>query len=349
MDLHQLADEVRLDEPATELDLSGPQPVVATATGRYPARHVVVATGSHARLPAGWDDALTLHTLADARTVRGRLRSPGRVVVIGAGWVGAEVAGVAALAGHEVTVLEAAAAPLAQAIGVVGARTAPWYAEAGVRLATSTSVGAVQPGGVQLQDGTELAADLVLAAVGGRPATDWLAETLPLAPDGSILVDGHGRVLAAATSPTPLHEGLWAVGDVARRRSTRHGWVPGGHWDGALRTPQGLVTALLAEPGTALDPAPDPAPYVFSTQLGHDLALFGSPGAGDEVLLRERPDGWTALWYARDTLTAVLAVDGPRDTAAARRLMAGPALPRVDRALAIDPGRPLSARSAEPR
>jgi hypothetical protein len=135
--------------------------------------------------------------------------------------------------------------------------------------------------------------------------------------------------------------GVWAVGDVARRWSPRHGWVPGGHWDGALRGPRALVGHLLGRPPEP--PDDDPAPYVFSTQLGHDLALFGEP-AGDDVVLRGDPasGGWAALWFTPgETLTAVLVVDRPRDVGAARRLFAAATLPRVDRATAADPSQPL--------
>ncbi|RMI01315.1 oxidoreductase C-terminal domain-containing protein, partial [Cellulomonas triticagri] len=139
------------------------------------------------------------------------------------------------------------------------------------------------------------------------------------------------------------------VGDAALRRSPRHGWVPGGHWDAALRGPAAAVAGLLGATGAF----PDPAPYVFSTQLGHELALHGLPGADDEVLLRGDPAGtadpdpaagWSALWFApgTDTLTAVLSVDRPRDVGGARRLLAGATLPVLDRARAADPAVPLA-------
>ncbi|MET0432791.1 MAG: oxidoreductase C-terminal domain-containing protein, partial [Cellulomonas sp.] len=144
--------------------------------------------------------------------------------------------------------------------------------------------------------------------------------------------------------------GSWrvrVVGDAARRRSARHGWVPGGHWDAALRGPAVAVAGLLGREAAESDLAP----YVFSTQLGHELALYGLPGAGDDVVLRGDPagdEGWTALWFApggpegTGTLTAVFAVDRPRDVGAARRLLAGVALPVLDRARAADPAVPLA-------
>jgi hypothetical protein len=185
-----------------------------------------------------------------------------------------------------------------------------------------------------------LPADVVLAAVGARPATGWLADALPLGPDGSVRVDeGHAPVGGPAS--------VRVVGDAATRRSARHGWVPGGHWDAALRGPATAVAGLLGH-----EPAePDPAPYVFSTQLGHELALHGLPGADDDLLLRGDPAGgagWSALWFApgSDRLTAVFTVDRPRDVGGARRLFSGPALPVLDRDGAADPDVPLARTRA---
>lgn len=352
----RLADAVHLARPATGLVVPGTGPVtVTTADGDVVAGAVVLATGAHAVDVPGWEHALTLHTAADADRLRAALRSgrvtsgarpaqrTPRLVVVGAGWIGAEVAGVAAAAGLEVTVVEAAQAPLSAALGpVVGGLTADWYARAGVRLLTGATVVRLDAEGVALEDGTVLEADVTLAAVGARPTSSWLAGTLPLAADGSVLVDEGCRLLPAGPEGPPDPRVL-AVGDLARRRSRRHGWVPGGHWDGALRSPAVAVRALVT--GTA-DDVPDPAPYVFSTQLGHELGLYGQPAASDDVVLRGDPaDGapFTALWFSpgTDQLTAVLAVDRPRDVAAARRLMAGADLPHLDRDAAVDPATPL--------
>lgn len=335
-DVTVLADEVHLDRPARGLRVDPAGVAVATDAGDVTADAVVVATGARAVRPTGWEAALTLHTAADADRLRAAVGPGRRLVVVGAGWIGAEVAGVVAAAGGEVTVVEAAASPLSVALGTaVGALTVPWYARAGVRLVTGAQVVEVQPDAVRLADGTVLVADAVLAAVGARPATAWLGDALPREHDGALRVDATLAVVGA-----PRH--VRAVGDVALRRSARHGWVPGGHWDGALRTPATLAADLVGDPA----PAEDVAPYVFSTQLGHELALFGLPGTADDVELRGAPtddSGWTALWFrpGTGTCTAVLTVDRPRDVGAARRLFAGAALPRLDRGLARDAGRAL--------
>lgn len=336
VDLLSVADEVHLDRPARGLVVHADGATVRTDGADVTADAVVVATGAHAGRP--WTAARTLHTAADADDLRAVLRPGDRLVVVGAGWIGAEVAGVAARAGVDVTVVEAARAPLAGALGAqVGALTAPWYDEHGVRLLTGRQVAAVDDAGVRLTDGTALRADVVLAAVGARPATGWFGDALPREPDGALRVDEGFAVLGA-----PRH--VRAVGDVTLRRSRRHGWVPGGHWDGALRDPAELVADLL-DPGS-LGARADRAPYVFSTQLGRDLTLVGQPAPDDEVVLRGDPaagGGWTALWFREgtDALGAVLTVDRPRDVGAARRLFTGGELPVLARSRAANPDLPL--------
>lgn len=357
VDVSLLADDVRLGTPATGLVVRRSDVSVATAGDDIRADAVVIASGSRAVRPPGWADAATLHTADDAEALRARLRPGARLVVIGAGWIGAEVAGVAAAAGVDVTVVEATAAPLAVALGsTVGMLTVPWYAAAGVRLVVGVPAAEVRSDGVRLTDGRRFPADVVLAAVGVRPATAWLGTALPRDPDGSLRVDAGFGVVGV-----PGH--VRAVGDAARRWSPRHGWVPGGHWDGALRGPATAVRALLAGPAVVLGAgrgddavlAPeDPAPYVFSAQLGHDLTLIGQRRAEDDVVLRRDPTGgWTVLWFTPAAgsdaapsdpgreLTAVLAVDRPRDVGAARRLFSGPTLPHLAPHLAADPARNL--------
>lgn len=335
-DLPVLADEVRLGSPARGLTITAAGVEVQTDGGPLGADAVVVATGAHAVRPPGWEAALTLHTAADADVLRAALVPGTRLVVIGAGWIGAEIATVAAAAGLDVTVLEATGDPLGAALGpAVGALTAPWYAAVGVHLRRGAHVVEVGGNGVALADGTLVPADVVLAAVGARPTTAWLGSALPQEPDGSLRVDERHAVLGVPRS-------VRAVGDVALRRSQRHGWVPGGHWDGALRGPTDLVADLL---GTG-DPVVDPAPYVFSTQLGHELALFGVRHVDDEVVLRGDPtgaDGWGALWFrpGTDQVSAAFTVDRPHDVGAARRLFTAAALPRLDRTLARDVGTTL--------
>lgn len=383
VDVEALVDDLRLADPAVALAVDAAGVRVTPASGDVVAADaVVLAVGSVPVVPAGWEAAATLHTAPDAAALRAALHPGLRLVVVGAGWIGAEVAGVVAGAGADVTVVEAGAAPLERQLGHdVGRRTAPWYAAAGVRLETGVAVSAVRRDGVTLADGRELSADLVLAAVGARPASGWLAGSLPLDARGALRVNRAGRLTGLA-SPTeraghlPLDalRRVWAVGDVATREHPVFGPVPGGHWSAALHDPDVTVRALLgvderaAEPQPVrarlgLEPVPSHAPYVFSQQLGHDLALLGTPSPLDEVVLRGAPQDdaatgrapWSALYLEQAldhhrttadghrlaTVRAVLLVDSPREVGAVRRLMNRDVPLVVDLDVARDPARRL--------
>ena len=383
IDLTALADDLRLADPAVRLEVDRERAVVRTSSGDdVVADAVVLACGSTPVHPAGWDAAVTLHTAAEAERLRAALVPGMRLVVVGAGWIGAEVAGVAAGAGARVTVVEAGPVPLERQLGrKVGGLLAPWYDDAGVTLVTGVAVDQVLPGTredaqdgarVTLADGRVLEADLVLAAVGARPASGWLSGSLPLESNGGLRVNRAGRLMGLHSPTDPagrLHldalRRVWAVGDIATREHPLFGPVPGGHWSAALHDPDPTVRALLglderaAEPERVrarlgLAPVPAHAPYVFSQQLGHDLALFGVPSPFDEVVLRGAPGGggWAALYlenaldrHPRRTLDghrvatvrAVLLVDSPREVGQARKLMNRGVPLTVDLDRALDP------------
>lgn len=315
-DVTTLAD-ARLSARATALKVHADGVRVTTDDGDVQADAVVIAVGSRAVAP--WPTALTLHTAADAARLRERLRPGSRLVVVGAGWIGAEVAGVAAAHDVDVTVVEAAATPLERQLGDVGSRTVPWYAEAGVALRLATPVLDVDDGGVTTAEG-RLDADTVLAAVGARPATAWLP--LDLTADGRVPVDAAGRWLSDA--PEEVRRRVWAVGDCAARPHPDFGTVPGGHWSSALTDPEGTVLEMLGQP--AARPA---APYVFSRQLGHDLAFFGVRRGDEDLVVRPLDAGWAALYLApgdspRRRLRAAVVADSPRDVSGLRRLLGRP-------------------------
>lgn len=358
VDVESIADDVRLGDPAVALDVAPDGVAVTAASGeRTAADAVVLAVGSRPLRPDGWEHADVLHTAADADRLRTALRErPGlRLVLVGAGWIGAELAGVAAGAGADVTVLEAAVSPLSRQLGPeVGAHLAPWYAAAGVRLRTGAAVADVRPDGVTLASGEVVPADLVLAAVGARPASDPFAGAVETDARGHVVVDADGRV--------PGLPRVWAVGDVAARAHPVFGTVPGGHWSAALHDPDATVRAMLGVTGGTAH-----APYVFSQQLGHDLALLGLPPAAGPVVWRGIPGQgpWAALYLdpaedvgpggaeaPRDgvaTVRAVLLVDSPRDVGGVRRLMNRGVPLRLDLARATDLAVPLKSALAPPR
>ncbi|UGQ10014.1 FAD-dependent oxidoreductase [Yinghuangia sp. ASG 101] len=288
---------------------------VETAEGEIAFDRLVIATGARAiGLPGAGDvhGVHVLRTIDDARALRTELVPGAHVVIVGAGWIGAEVATAAAAAGCRTTVVEALDAPLAGALPAeVGARFTPWYAEAGVELLLGARVDRLEPGAVHLTDGTRLPADAIVVGIGVRPDTAWLAGSgVGLDERGAVIVDSRLRTSVP---------GVYAVGDCTVFASARYGTrLHVEHWDNALRAPRALAAHLLGG-----DEAYDPVPYFWSEQFGRMVQYVGHHPAGDELVLRgPGPDGkWTAGWFAGDTLVALLAVARPRDLAQGRRLV----------------------------
>ena len=346
IDYGALGIELLLDRTATGVDPDGR--TLRTDAGELAYDRLVLATGARAvALPGQSAAAHLLRTHDDAVALRAVLRPGARLVVVGAGWIGAEAATAARKLDCEVTVVEAAPVPLAGALPAeVGELTRRWYAEAGVELRTSAAVGGIVDadrrleglGGtaVLLTDGTELDADAVVVGIGARPDTGWL--------DGSgIALDDRGAVAVDAGLRTSA-DGVFAVGDCASFPSARYGTrLAVHHWDNALR---GARTAAANALGGDL--VYDPVPYFWSEQFGRMVQYAGHHRPGDELLWRgdpERDGGWGALWLRGDVPVALLAVDRPRDLAQGRRLIERRA--RLDRARAADPAVPLKAAVGE--
>ncbi|GGS54636.1 oxidoreductase [Planobispora rosea] len=315
-DLDALEVDFRPGVAATKLR----EGVVETTGGELPYDGLVAATGaSPIKLP-GDGPQQVLRTIDDALELRARLTAGTRVAVIGAGWIGAEVATAARKAGCAVTVVEAAAHPLAVALGPVGAHTAPWYGQVGVDLRTDAAVASVDHGGLTLADGSSVEADVVVTGVGVRPSVDWLAGS-GIELDNGIVTDEHLRT----SMP-----GVVAVGDCAAWWSRRYGRrLRVEHWDTALGAPDVAVATLLGDEAVY-----DPVPYFWSEQFGH-MVQYAGDHSGARLLMRGDPDDggrWTACWITGDdTLAAVLSVDRPRDLLQGRRLIEGGQRIDVDR------------------
>lgn len=327
VDFAALGVDLRLDVRAQALHTD--DHVVVTSAGRIPYDRLVLATGAYAvALPGsvGLPGVYPLRTLDDAAALRPVLDRRLHVVVIGAGWIGAEFATAARQAGCEVTVVEAADRPLA---GVLPASvTAPmraWYEEAGVDLRTGSPVAALEPGSVVLADGTRLPAAAVVVGIGARPANGWVAgSAVTLDPDGAVLADERLRT----TAPD-----VYAVGDCASFPSARYGRrLLVHHWDNAMQGPRTAAANLLGG-----DEVYDPVPYFWSEQFGRFVQYAGDHAAGDTMLARgdQESPAWSVLWLRGETLVALLAVGRPRDMAQARKLIARAAV--LDPALAADP------------
>jgi 3-phenylpropionate/trans-cinnamate dioxygenase ferredoxin reductase subunit len=329
--------DLRLGEPATGLDLAAAR--VRTEVGEYPYDRLVLVTGAAPIVLPGPGRQRFLRTHEDAVELRDRLRPGVRLAVVGAGWIGAELATAAAARGSQVTVVEGGPTPLAAAIGAeVGARTVPWYEAAGVELRTSVLVESVEDGGLALPGGDWIDADEVVTAVGVRPAVGWLAGS-GLDLDNGVAVDPSLR----ASAP-----GVFAAGDCASFWSRRYGRrLRFEHWDIAMQAPK-VVAANLPGDGDAVY---DPVPYSWSEQFGHMMQYAGYHAAADRLIWRGPGPGdgaeagpWTACWLSGDRLVALLSVDRPRDMVQGRRILA--AGTPVDLTRLIDPAVQLKNATA---
>ncbi|GHJ93535.1 oxidoreductase [Streptomyces sp. NE5-10] len=337
VDFESLGVDLRLG-----LDVTGLRPAdreLVTEEGRFPYDVLVVATGAHPLTLPGSEGVPGVHllrTLDDAVRLGPVLAAGGSVVVVGAGWIGAEFATAAREAGCAVTVVEATALPLAGALPAeVTTAMAGWYAESGAELLTHARVATVRPGAVVLADGRELPADAVVVGIGARPATGWL--------EGSgIALDRSGAVTADDRLRTSLPD-VYAVGDCASFPSARYGErLLVHHWDNALQGPRAVAAGITGVEGAAPEPY-DPVPYFWSEQFGRFVQYAGHHAGADALVRRGDPAGasWSVLWLRAGVPVALLAVGRPRDLAQGRKLIeAGTPL---DPGRAADPSVPLKA------
>ncbi len=328
-DFGSLDVDFRPAEAATGMDAAA----VSTSRDKYPFDHLVLAAGAFPVALPGPGRQRFLRSYDDALALRELLRPGLRLAIVGAGWIGAELATAAAGHGAQVTVVEAGPAPLAAAVGApVGAQTARWYAEAGVELRAGAAVESVQPGGLALAGGGWVAADEIVTAVGVRPATGWL--------DGSgVWLENGVAVDAGLRASLP---GVYAVGDCAAFSSRRFGRrLRFEHWDVALHAPEVVAANVLGG-----DEAYDPVPYFWSEQFGRMVQYTGYHGDAERLVWRGDPaePKWAACWLAVGRLVAILTVDRPRDLLQARRLIAS--ADPVDAARLADPAIPVKDAAA---
>ena len=323
-DLSALGADLRLGEAATGLA----DGVLRTGRGEYAFDRLVLATGAAPVQLPGPGPQRMLRTLDDALSLRAVLKPGLRLAIVGAGWIGAELATAAAARGCLVTVVEAGPAPLAAAIGAEAvAKTSRWYAAAGVDLRTGVHVASVQPGGLALAGGEWLAADEIVTAIGVRPQVSWLAGS-DVALDNGVRTDEQLR----ASVP-----GVFAAGDCAAFWSLRYRrLLRFEHWDVALRAPEVLAANLLGGSENY-----DPVPYFWSEQFGRMVQYAGYHGGADQLIWRGDTGGerFAACWLAAGKLVALLTVALPRDLQQGRRLIASGQ--PVDAAGIADPAVPV--------
>jgi 3-phenylpropionate/trans-cinnamate dioxygenase ferredoxin reductase component len=322
LDWSTLAVDLRLGHAVTDIRPEGDQWVVNGGSDAVTADAVVFATGARPRRLNGMErhgNALTLRTWSDATRIHESLSGRPRVVVIGASWIGAEVASTATHAGARVTVIDSAAAPLgAVTTGFpeLGRAVGTWFSDAGIDLRLEVGSIDFDRESVLLDGTTRIDADIVVVGVGVLPNTEALAGVVDLDPQGAVLVDEH------LSSSAP---GLVAVGDCASYRSARYGrHVRPEHWTNAL---QGATTAAATLIGQ--DEPHDPVPYFWSQQFGRVVQYSGRHAHSHELLIKGDPmdERWTATWTdQKGRVSAALAVRSPKEFALLRRAIELPEL-----------------------
>ena len=320
-----------IDFETTGLDL-GTREVRLGGGERLPFDGLVIATGASARRLPGTDHLAgvhTLRTLDDCLAIRAALEAtPRRVAVVGAGFIGAEVAATCRGLGIEVSLIEALPVPLERGLGpVMGAVVADLHRDHGVDVRLGVGVVRIEGGDgverVQLTDGTVLDVDLVVIGIGVAPNTGWL--------DDSGLTIDNGVVCDATCLAAPA---VVAAGDVARWPNPRFGEVMRvEHWDNAIAMGTHAARTLLG----ATTPEPfAPVPWFWSDQYDRKIQLAGRAGPDDEVRVvagRVEERRFVALYGRDGRVVGVLGMNQPAKVARWRSLVEARA--SWDQALAV--------------
>ena len=317
--LADLGLEMRLGCRATGLDVATRTLEVDGVAEPYDG--LLIATGARCRnLPGtvGLAGVHTLRTRDDAKAIRDALANGARrVVVVGAGFIGAEVASTAIGRGAEVTMVEALEAPFGRVLGVeMGAVMADVHRRHGVDLRTGVGVDEVlgddRLAGVRLADGATLEADLLVVGIGVVPNTDWL--------EGSGLTLDDGVVCDETCLAAP---DVAAAGDVARWANPRYGEVMRvEHWDNAVQQGVRAARRLLQSDEEATPYAP--VPWFWTDQYDRKVQLAGRPHTDDEVrvVAGSTAEHRFAAFYGRDgRFTAALGMNRPRQVMQSKGLL----------------------------
>lgn len=303
----ELSVDLRLGAPATGLDTVRRVVVAGGEEIAYDA--LVIATGSTPRLLPGTEGLAGVHplrSLDDSLAVRGALEAGARTVVIGAGFIGSEVAATARKRGLDATIIEALPTPLVRATGTeMGAAIASLHEQNGTALLCGTGVASIEGDGrvekVVLADGREIPADLVVVGIGVTPAVEWLAGSgVPL--DNGVVCD------ETLWTGVP---GVYAAGDVASwfnptmgERQRMENWTAAAE-QGAAAARNALDPENAKPYGTV--------PYFWSDWYDVRIQFVGSPDADEVRLVDGDPASgsrWVALYRRGDRLIGALTVNG---------------------------------------
>lgn len=292
---------------------------IATSDGDVTFDGLVIATGTSVRRLPHPPEApvFVLRTLADSLRLRSQLVSGAQVVVIGAGFIGAEVASTAHGLGCVVTVVEAAPVPLERQLGQqMGAACAALHERNGVTLRSGVGVTTIGSTGVELTDGTFLPADVIVVGIGVAPNTEWLVGS-GVAIDNGVVCDETCRV---TTDDGQILDHVVACGDVAKWPNALFDETMRiEHWTNAVEMSGHAAASLLG----ATDPF-SPVPYFWSDQYGVKIQFFGRSTDFDEVrVVQGDPAGGEgiALYRRGDRLIGVLGLNRMRAVVGLRSLL----------------------------
>ena len=310
---------LRLGASASHLD-----PATTTVTlsdgSEVAGSHAVIATGARARRLDWYSpDDFEVRSLNDAQRLRARLEqlSPGEVVaIVGAGFIGAEVATAVKGRGLRPLVLEAAARPL---VGVLGESVSRWLeglpGEYGVEVRTNQNVVGTEhrsdgDAGVLFADGTQLRARAVVVGVGAQPNVEWLADS-GLEIDGGVVVDAHQLCTARVA----------AVGDVASFPGADGRRARIEHWQVASDHAETLARYWLTG-----EEVPLLIPYFWSDQYGKKIQMLGHPRSDDEVrrVVAAPGNQWLGLYSHAGIVSGLVALNQPRALTLSKPLLERP-------------------------
>lgn len=290
--------DLRLGTRVSDLDAAGHTVGLADGT-TVGYDKLLLATGSASRRPRiPGSDAGGVHylrTYEDAVALDSVLTEGASLAVVGAGWIGLEVAAGARQRGVDVTVIEAARQPLLAALGeTVGEVFATLHREHGVDMRLETEVEEITRAngaatGVRTRDGATIAADAVLVAVGARPNTELAAQAGLSMGDGGVLVDASLRT----SDPD-----IYAVGDIAAAQHPLFGTrIRTEHWANALKQPAVAVAGMLGTPGEYAE-----LPYFFTDQYDLGMEYAGHAPDSERVVFRGDVAGreFVAFWLDGD-------------------------------------------------
>jgi 3-phenylpropionate/trans-cinnamate dioxygenase ferredoxin reductase component len=298
IDLRLRRTVVGLDTSSRELELDGGE--------RLGYDRLLLTTGAEPRrlsIPgAELDGVMYLRSVGDSDVLRERLDRGGAVVVVGAGWIGSEVAASARQRGLAVTVIEPASVPLERVLGAeVGAIYRDIHADHGVRMLLGTGVEAFEGDTtverVRTSDGRELECDFVVVGIGVQPRTA-LAGQAGLVLDNGILVDEHLRTSA---------DGVFAAGDVANAHHPFYGErIRVEHWANALNQGPAAARSMLGHTGGY-----ERFPYFFSDQYDVGMEYTGFASEWDRVVFRGDPESreFIAFWLKEGRVIAGMNVN----------------------------------------